>query len=417
MQAFAGMRYLSEFSVVRICNLLLGLLLVAGFLTFGTEARTEKVEAGSGPDIKVEVTGSQFRVNDQITIRIVKHRISPNSSVGIFLVPVMPENNPPIHGVWNPGCDGPLSSKTVSLNSTGVQEVEWSGRATWWAPVDSPMLCEDVLPGKYQFRVDLFRTQDVPLVGREQGVLPVRSAYSAPFRLRGEMDLSRIERDLNMRAVDFIQKKLEEPNASDFVQEMFRSKGKLQHRSGGYFCQYKVVPLPHEGLVRACTTVPVVTELGLRIPHGEYVETRPIIRISRRAGTLRAVLFKARSAAAFPLLTRLDLSLANEVDKGEGCSISTNDPQCRERVIFTKDASELLATVENLFYRPETDNWAFLFKFEAKKNDVSLFEVDSFVCVSGSGQVMQVLSTEHNPNKGRRKSDNVGSNGLDCEGS
>ncbi|MCK7612868.1 hypothetical protein [Roseibium sediminicola] len=408
---------MSDYSVIRIFYLLLGLFFVAGASTFGAAARTEKAEPGSGPEIKLEIIDGQFLLNAPITVRIFKHRIPPNSSVGIFLVPVMPENNPPIHGVWNPGCDGPLSRKTISLSGTGVQEFEWNGRATWWAPADGPMPCEDILPGRYLFQMYLYQEQDVPLVGMGRRAEPVQSAISLTFDLTGELDLSRIERDLNMRAVDLIQKNLELPNASDFVQAMYRSTGKLQDRNGGYFCQNKVVPLPHEGLVRACTTVPVLTELGLRLPYGEYVETRPIMRISRRAGAFRDVLLKARDAAAIPMLARLEMSVANEVGKGESCSISTTDPECHESFVYVKESSVLRATVENLFYQPERDDWAFLFKFEASKNGESLFEVESFVCVSGQGHVMQVSPIARELKGERRPSKVMNLVGLECEGS
>ncbi len=300
----------------------------------------------------------------------------------------MPEGNVYPAGVWSPGCNGPLTATSIATPDEGALDFQWDGRTSWYAPSDVPERCKKVLAGQYRISVKLYGEQDVRLVGRYRPPEALATSVSEAFEIVGALDVSRVKHDLNGRIVSHIWEALELPNSSSVIHDAMAEKGEFSDEGYGIFCMNKEMPFLYEGFVRSCTSVPVVTPLGLRLPHGNYIDVRPRMMASKNVERMWANLLAARTFVATPLLEKLGLSLANKDREQDLCQSQFGRKWCRGRSVYAEGNVSLSISVRDWKYLPADNVWLFHFLTSGSRDHKLVFKENVFACVDGAGSVL-----------------------------
>jgi|GEM_PF-5064055 len=349
---------------------------------------TQTLAAGQPTELYIELETKKNDLHSPVGIKVKASHAPSDSSIALHLSPLMPGGNVYPTGVWSPGCNGPLTASSITTPGGGVLNYQWNGHTTWQAPSDAPERCKKVLAGQYRVIAKLYREQDIPLVGWHRPPEPLAVSVSETFEIVGALDASRVKRDLNGRIVSHVWEALELPNSSSIIHDAMVEKGEFAEEGYGVFCMNKEMPFLYEGFVRACTNVPVVSALGLRLPYSNYINVRPRMTVSKNVGHMWANLFVARKAVATPLLDILGLSFANEDQEQDICQSQFGRKWCRGRIAYEKANVSLLVSVRDWKYLPTDDIWLFHFLTSGSMDHKLIFEENAFVCVNGAGEVL-----------------------------
>lgn len=367
---------------------------IAGLVQFSCalELLAQSGANGDVPGIRVEIEKEKHALHSPIGVKIRASQFPAGSSIAIFLSPLMPKGNAFPDGVWSPGCAGPLTASSINAVGKNVLEYRWDGRTTWHAPTDLPRRCTKVLAGKYQIIVHIYGEQDVPLVGRFRPPEPLARSDSETFEIVGMLDVTRVEQDLNNHIVSHVWETLELPNSSSLLHEVLVEKGELIEVGNGVYCMNKKIAFLYQGQIRACTSVPVVTPLGLRIPSGNYIKVRPYKTVSENVEHIWKNLFSARTAVVAPLLDELGLSFANEDQDRDHCQSQVGQIWCRGQVVYEQGKVTLLISVRDWKYLSDKDVWLYSFLSTGLRDAKLLFKDEAFACVEGTGKVLRIRS-------------------------
>lgn len=349
---------------------------------------TQTLAAGQLPELHIELETKKIDLHSPVEIRVKTSHAPPDSSIALHLSPLMPVGNVYPTGVWSPGCNGPLTASSISTPVGGVLNYQWNGHTTWHAPSDAPERCRKVLAGQYQIIVKLYAKQELPLVGWYRPPEPLARSVSEVFEIVGALDVSRVKHDLNGRIVSHVWEALELPNSSSMIHDAMVEKGEFADEGHGVFCMNKEMPFLYEGFVRSCTSVPVVTPLGLRLPYENYIDVRPRMTVSKNVEHMWSNLLAARTAVATPLLDKLGLSFANEDQEQDLCQSQSGRKWCRGRIVYAKSNVRLLISVRDWKYLPANDVWLFHFLSSGSRDHKLVFKENVFACVDGVGKVL-----------------------------
>lgn len=381
------------------------LILVCTILLFpDRSAGAEEVSAKPEGDIRVELEADSFAIGEEIKINVINERAPSGSSVVLWLWPVMPGDVNERGYYSSPGCKGALTPVTLPFNPDETNTFYWSGLFTWWAPFDLPISCKNFSAGRFEIHAQFYRDKNVPVVGRStrsQDTKLQQSATSRPFDLTGDIDMSRLKNKLNSRAVSFVWDLLQLPNSSDILQDALLNINELRDLGGGYYCLTKEIPLLFSGVVEACTAEPVVTPLGLRLPHGDYISVRGKGEATKNVEQFRNALVIARDAVSQPLLGRMGLSSSNRDRKRERCQ-SPGQIWCRGTVAYTDEGSELMVSVQNWAVSENAELWLFHLQFHISEQYKTQSKGESFVCVNEDGKVLRIANAERGSNSAER---------------
>lgn len=389
---------------------------IAGLIQFSCvlELFVQSGANGDVPGIRVEIEKEKHVLHSPIGIKVMASQFPAGSSIAILLSPLMPKRTAFPDGVWSPGCAGPLTASSISAVGNDVLEYRWDGRTTWHAPTDAPERCTKVLAGQYRIIVHLYDEQDVPLVGWFRPPEPLARSVSETFEIVGKLDVTRVELDLNNHIVSHVWETLELPNSSSLLHKALVEKGELIEVGNGVFCMNKKMPFLYQGQIRACTSVPVVTPLGLRIPRGNYINVRPHMTVSENVEHLWDNLLSARSAVAAPLLDELGLSFADADRERDHCQSRVGQKWCRGQVVYEQGKVELLISVRDWKYLSDEDVWLYSFLSSGFRDARLVFKDEAFACVEGTGKVLRIRSAAWGSTPHRKLGEAFRDNLLDC---
>lgn len=377
--------------------------------------RAEGIDADPDGDIRIELEADSFSVGEKIKIHVYNELAPIGASVALWLSPVMPADYKE-RGYTVPGCYGALTPVTLPIVRDEANTFYWSGLFTWWAPYDVPIKCKHFSAGRFQIHAQFYRDNNALVVGRptkSQNTRLQQSATSRPFDLTGDIDMSRLKEDLNDQAVRFVWELFELPNSGDLLQVALSDSNELNDLGGGYYCLTKEIPLLYSGVVEACTAEPVVTPLGLRLPHGDYISVRGMGELKSNVEEFESISSAASRAVAELSLEEFDLTVDN-LDEGSARCHSHDRIFCRVAASYVSDNSELFITSRDWTILPEKELWLFHFETRASRGSETPHEGESFVCVDKNGEVFRIATALQGSSSAARLQASFHNKTFDC---